>query len=446
MSRRSERVVKFEKDALAALAVPEAGEARWFDSEHRGLMLRISSTGTRTFWFYAKVDGKVRKRSIGPLSDWTVAKARAKASEHRAAFESGAVDPEAPAPTPAPQRPTLGEVFDKFLAQRTGRKNTPERNEALRQENRAQFEKYLRLVRRKPIDDIDAPWLEKLHRIVAKPKPGSKRKARPIAANRLLRMLQAMFKRHYRGVRNPVSEVLAETWTKERPRKHRLEEHEFGAFLAAIEKYEAEDPGISGSKPLDPEKCAAKLAKARAVRRIAGDVLRVAAWSGQRMGNVLSMRWDDVKLPSRTWRIPGEEFKDGEPHIVRIARPVMDVLNRRWEEQGKPRTGYVFPPGGARGSCPHFVNYHPAWARVLELAGLDPRKYRPHDLRATWASLMLMDGKDVLMVSKHLGHRQLSTTERYARELGAKVYRDVDDVADGLADRLAKSDAQEEAA
>jgi integrase len=105
------------------------------------------------------------------------------------------------------------------------------------------------------------------------------------------------------------------------------------------------------------------------------------------------------------------------------------VLKRRWAEQGEPRTGYVFPPGGARGACEHFVNYHPAWARVLELAGLGDKGYRPHDLRATWATLMLEKGKDVLIVSRQLGHRQLTTTERYARNLTNKMRRDVEDVA-----------------
>lgn len=439
MSRRTERVVKFEKEALAALALPEAGEVRWFDSEHRGLMLRVASTGTRTFWFYAKVDGKVRKRSIGPLAEFSVARARSEAARIRGEFEAGAADPNAPAPTP--HRPTLGEVFEKFLSDRKGRKNTPERNEELRRENRAQFDKYLRLVRNKPVDDIDGPWLEKVHRIVAKPKRGSKRKARPIAANRLLRMLQAMFKRHYRGVRNPVSEVLAETWTREVPRKHNFDEHEFRAFLAAIDVYEAEDPGISGSKPLEADKVAERLAKGRAVRRIAGDVLRVAAWSGQRLGNICSMRWDDVKIPSRTWHIPGEVFKDGSPHVAAIPPQAMAVLTRRWEEQGKPRTGYVFPPGGARGKCPHFVNYHPAWERVLELAELSGKGYRPHDLRATWATLMLEKGKDVLIVSRQLGHRQLTTTQRYARNVTRKMRADVDDVAA----LLAKGEAEEAA-
>jgi integrase len=442
MSRRTERVVKFEKEALAALPLPEAGEVRWFDSEHRGLMLRVASTGTRSFWFYAKVDGKVRKRAIGPLAEFSVARARSEAARIRGEFESGAADAQGAAQAPAPHRPTLGEVFDKFLSDRKGRKNTPERNEELRRENRAQFDKYLRLVKAKPVDDIDGPWLEKVHRIVAKPKPGSKRKAHPIAANRLLRMLQAMFKRHYRGVRNPVSEVLAETWTREIPRKHNFDEHEFRAFLAAIDVYEAEDPGISGSKPLEAEKVAERLAKGRAVRRIAGDVLRVAAWSGQRLGNIIAMRWDDVKIPTRTWHIPGEAFKDGSPHVAGLPPQAMAVLARRWQEQGKPRTGYVFPPGGARGKCPHFVNYHPAWERVLELAELAGKGYRPHDLRATWATLMLEKGKDVLIVSRQLGHRQLTTTQRYARNVTAKMRRDVDDVAALLAD----GNAQEEAA
>lgn len=441
MGRRSDKVVKFTKEVLEALPVPDVGEVVWHDSECRGLVLRIACTGTKTYRLYCRMGDRIIKRSIAPLSDMPVIRARAEAARIRSDIEAGREpEPEAPA-APGPHRPTLGEVFAEFLTTRKGRKDTPERNEALRQENRAQFEKYLRLVRNKPVDDIDGPWLEKLHRIVAKPKPGSKRAARPVAANRLLRMLQAMFKRHYRGVRNPVREIRPETWTKERPRKHRFEEHEFRAFLAAIEKYEAEEPGISGSKPLDKDKVAERIERGRAVRRIAGDVLRVAAWSGQRLGNIVAMRWEDVKIPSRTWHIPGEAFKDGTPHVAALPAPALEVLKRRWAEQGEPRTGYVFPPGGARGSCEHFVNYHPAWERVLELAGLAGKGYRPHDLRATWATLMLEKGKDVLIVSRQLGHRQLTTTERYARQLTNKMRSDVEDVAALLANGEAEEAA-----
>lgn len=442
MTRRAPQTTRFEKDNLNALPVPTEKAARYFDPAHRGLMLRVAPTGSKTFWFYARVGDKVCSKTIGPLAEYTVARARAEAARIRSEFEVGTATPDAsPATVPVVHRPTLGEVFDKFLADRKGRKNTPERNDELRRENRAQFDKYLRLVKAKPVDDIDGPWLEKLHRIVAKPKPGSNRKARPIAANRLLRMLQAMFKRHYRGVRNPVSEVLAETWTREVPRKHNFDEHEFRAFLAAIDKYEAEDPGISGSKPLEADKVAERLEKGRAVRRIAGDILRVAAWSGQRLGNIVAMRYEDVKMPSRTWHIPGEVFKDGSPHVAGLPLQAMEVITRRWEAAGKPRTGYVFPRGGARGKCPHFVNYHPAWERVLELAELAGKGYRPHDLRATWATLMLEKGKDVLIVSRQLGHRQLTTTQRYARNVTRKMRADVDDVAA----LLAKGEAEEAA-
>lgn len=46
-------------------------------------------------------------------------------------------------------------------------------------------------------------------------------------------------------------------------------------------------------------------------------------------------------------------------------------------------------------------------------AGIDPQKVHPHALRHTFATLMMKNGADILVISKLLGHVSISTTQIY---------------------------------
>jgi integrase len=63
--------------------------------------------------------------------------------------------------------------------------------------------------------------------------------------------------------------------------------------------------------------------------------------------------------------------------------------------------------------------------RVLEKAGL--RHIRIHDLRHTFASLLLQAGVPITYVSQHLGHRDASITLKvYAHYIPNPMAREVD--------------------
>ena len=52
------------------------------------------------------------------------------------------------------------------------------------------------------------------------------------------------------------------------------------------------------------------------------------------------------------------------------------------------------------------------WERIRERAGLGDVRF--HDLRHSYASLLVNDGVELLTVGKLLGHSQAQTTMRYA--------------------------------
>jgi site-specific recombinase XerD len=53
-----------------------------------------------------------------------------------------------------------------------------------------------------------------------------------------------------------------------------------------------------------------------------------------------------------------------------------------------------------------------AWRNVLKIAGIDDFHY--HDLRHTFCSNLILSGSDLKEVKDMIGHRDLSTTDRYS--------------------------------
>jgi site-specific recombinase XerD len=68
---------------------------------------------------------------------------------------------------------------------------------------------------------------------------------------------------------------------------------------------------------------------------------------------------------------------------------------------------------------------------------------RIHDLRHTFASLLVSGGASLEMIGKLLGHTQMQTTQRYAHLLDAPLRAGLDAVAQAVRPRLTVVDGQE---
>jgi integrase len=151
------------------------------------------------------------------------------------------------------------------------------------------------------------------------------------------------------------------------------------------------------------------------------DFFYASLWTGQRRGNVSSMRWDELHLKEATWVIPGTKTKNHEPHRVHLATPMLELLVRRKNgaEQAIARGddryahGYVFPAYRHAAKTPHLTEVKSAWNRLLTRAGL--KDLRIHDLRRSLGSWAAMTGASTLVIGKALGHLDQSSTAIYAR-------------------------------
>jgi site-specific recombinase XerD len=66
---------------------------------------------------------------------------------------------------------------------------------------------------------------------------------------------------------------------------------------------------------------------------------------------------------------------------------------------------------------------------------VDLQDVRVHDLRYTFASLLVSGGASLEMIGKLLGHSQLKTTQRYAHLMDSPLRAGVDAVADAFRPR-----------
>ncbi len=127
--------------------------------------------------------------------------------------------------------------------------------------------------------------------------------------------------------------------------------------------------------------------------------------TGSRKGNVLEMRWADINLNDKIWRVP--DTKNGEPYQVALAGPALAILERRRNTE----TGeWVFSAASKSG---HLEEPKKAWAALLKKSEIS--NLRIHDLRRTFGSFMAAQGASLQMIGKALGHKSQEATLIYAR-------------------------------
>ena len=126
--------------------------------------------------------------------------------------------------------------------------------------------------------------------------------------------------------------------------------------------------------------------------------------TGARKREVLDAKWEDFDFERRLWRIPTTKL--GKPRHVPLSDGVMDLLSTM---PRNPKSDWVFanPKTGRP-----YGSLYGSWNTARNRAGL--QGFRMHDLRHSFASLLINSGRSLYEVQKLLGHTQIITTQRYA--------------------------------
>jgi integrase len=308
------------------------------DDVVRGLGVRITAGGGKSFIFEARIKGRPRRLTLGNWPDLTVVLARQKAHEIRGRIARG----EDPAGDAAQARNELsfGELTTIYLDQHA----RPHKRSAARDE-------YIlnRLVpnwKNRRLSDISRDDVSHLHVRIGEAHGH-------YAANRMLAALKTMFN------------LARNEW--------RL----FGRH-DAVGWHPGENPA-EGAKPFKEYK-RERFLSPEELQRVNAALLEEPDWRwrtyfplalmlGTRKSELLAMRWQHIDLNAHTWRIP--ETKTGNSHLLPLPAPATAMLEKL---PSRDQSDWVFPGTGASG---HLTEPKMAWSRIRKRAGVE--NARVHD-------------------------------------------------------------------
>jgi integrase len=177
-----------------------------------------------------------------------------------------------------------------------------------------------------------------------------------------------------------------------------------------------------------------------ALLRAVGDAYRAllatALFTGLRQGELLGLAWGDVDFAAGTLHVRHQLGRDGElarpktPQATRevvlapeLARVLRDHRQQALMLGRARREDFVFV--SSAGTPMHYRNVvRRGLDEARKAAGLAPEPpLRFHDLRHTFASLLIARGLDIVFVSRQLGHADPSITLRvYAHVFDAEKH------------------------
>ncbi len=397
------RITKRFVDSIS----PTTKETEHWDDKLPGFGLRVKPSGVKSYVIrYRTLSGDQRRLTLGQHGKLTPEQARNLAEDRFAEIKAGG-DPSAhrQEKRAAPTVRELAERYMKDYVEIHHKAGTARETQRLIERNLLP-----RLGTRK-VQDISYEEIARLH--------GAMR-ATPIEANRTLSALRGMMNKaekwgwRPRGT-NPCRDV---DRNPERLRDRHLSFEELARLGAVLDVAEE-----NRSLPL-----------------VAAQAIRLLALSGARLGEVLTLEWSGVDLPSGCLRL--KDSKVG-PRTIYLGAPAVELIRALPLHSGNP---YVFP-GRREGG--HFVGLQKCWERVRDEAKLEDASL--HTLRHTFATVGSEMGFSPIFVAGLLGHRSwarvaglsgFSTTEGYVHVGGNPLRQVAEAISRRIALALDNSEAE----
>jgi integrase len=359
-------------DIAKGLERPETGSRIVYDHAKgddpgkivRGFGIRITAAGARSFILNYRSAGQERRLTIGGFPDWAVSRARAEARELRVRVDRG----EDPLADRAALRtaPTVRQLADRYDAE-----YLPKKRPSSVRDDRAMLRDWvLPALGAKKVAAVRPADVEALHSKVT-------RAGRPTRANRVVALLSKMM-------------TLAVKW----------ELVENNPCRSAVDR----NPEVRRKRYLSVGEIARlSIALSECPNRPAANAIRLLLLTGARRNEVCAARWGQFDLVAGTWLKPGATTKQKTDHLAPISAPVVQLLNE--VGPGRPEE-YLFPAGDGH------LNLRRPWMGVRKGAALED--VRLHDLRHSFASVLVSSGASLPLIGALLGHSNPATTSRYA--------------------------------
>jgi integrase len=150
--------------------------------------------------------------------------------------------------------------------------------------------------------------------------------------------------------------------------------------------------------------------------RVAAQAILLLLLTGARRNEITHAKWQHVDLDARTLLVPLS--KSGRPRTIVLGGSAIALVRSIGRADGNP---YVFPSPLTGRPSPSL--WFP-WQRIRTRAGLTD--VRLHDLRHSFASLLVNRGISLYVVQQLLGHLHVRATERYSHVMPHTLAQAVD--------------------
>ena len=343
--------VRLTKTNIDRCPNPESGQIILRDPDLRGFGCRITANGTRSFIVEKRINGRVRRMTIGRYGELTPVQARQKAQQVLGQIAMG-VDPAAERRRRQLREITLETVFEDF---RRARKN-------LKPKTLYDYERTIRIAlpdwRKRPINAISPSMVHAKHRQIGESRGEA-------YANLTMRCLRAIFNfaayEYDDGTgipvvrSNPVDSLSRNhAWYRIQRRQTVIWTYQLAPWYRAVEALRMSD---------NPQSLGDTVA----------DYLLTLLFTGLRKSEALGLRWADVDLEDRSIHIP--TTKNDEAHTLPTGEYLTLLLRRR---QLFLNSSYVFP--GNTGRRP-LVEMKKQTRKVIDESQVT---FTLHDLRRTY--------------------------------------------------------------
>lgn len=385
---------KLTESGIKGLPLPTSHHAIHKDSETRGLAVRITRTGARSFLFCYSFDGQERRMSLGPWSpppsnklgepatrkpggslEW----ARQEVARLRLVVQSG-VDPmeqrqSARTERDAARQLAAREITMSTLAARYLTEWAKPRKRSWQEDERRLQTYILPAWGARKAKDITRADVDSLVSPVATGDETRGIKPRPAEAGHRLALVRKVFSFALdKGLidAHPCLRMKS-PGGKPAPRTRALTVARDLRILWRITEL-----GSIWTREPTKQRTAAKL-RGRRFTQTQADALRLVLLTGARASEVTELPWSELDLDSAVWILPATRSKNKRPHLVPLVPEAVAMLRRRRQDVDGQ---YVFP--AARKS--HMVDEHlsrplKAVCERLTVVGLAP--FTTHDLRRT---------------------------------------------------------------
>jgi len=344
---------KITKSLVDKLKPPTAGQTFFRDNELKGFAVRITSGGAKSFIIEKRIEGRVKRITLGRYPELTAEQARKEAHKLLGKIATGG-NPIADKQLLSLQAKTLGDAFTDYL---NARKSLKART----------LYDYQRLTKVAFPDWLNKPILSITKDMVAKRHIKLGEENGEAYANLSMRFLRALFNfsiaqyEDHKGQalirENPVIRLnQTRAWYRVERRQSVIKPHQLPAWYQGIQTLKSDS--ITPGAPL------------------VADYLLFVLFTGLRKQEAATLQWDSVDMLHKTFTVI--DTKNREPLTLPITDFLYRILMARFAAK---QNNFVFAGSGKTG---HIIEPKRQIQKVCHTSGV---LFTLHDLRRTYITV-----------------------------------------------------------